>query len=257
MTDTAQAAPAAAPAAPAADQQQAPAATDQQQAPAAPAAPTPAELAARQQAAPPAPAAPADQQGPDMSTWPPEAVEAYTRRDKQARDYQREAGDSRIGSKENARKEVLEVIAKALGGGDADQPPTVEAVTSQLTQVQEQANAAQRQAALVQAAWEAKVDPGKLDYLGWKLDKASDFPTLDPAAPDFRAKVSAAVAAQLAADPTLGAAGTVQASGTESHGGASTGSALTKDAWDALPISERTRIFQTDRPTYDRMTGQA
>jgi len=256
MTDTAPAAQATAPAAPAAPAagEQAPAAPQQQT----PAAPTPAELAARQQQAPAAPAAPAapDAQGPDMTGWPQAAIDAYTRRDRDARNYQREAGDSRIGSKENARKEVLEVIAKALGGGE-ETPPTVEAVTSQLTQVQAAADANARQAALVQAAWEAKVDPTKLDYLGWKLDKASDFGTLDPKADDFRAKVSAAVAAQLAADPTLGAAGTVQASGTETHGGASTGSALTKDAWNALPISERTRIFQTDRATYDRMTAQA
>lgn len=262
MSDTAtaqgQQAPAA-PAAPAAGEQQAPAAV-----------PTPAELAARQPApagasAEQARATTADAQGeqpgpqaPDMTGWPQEAIDAYNRRDTDARRYQREAGDSRIQSKANAaqeaREQLLATLTQALNP-QAAEPASVEQVTQQLTAAQQLAATSARETAVVQAAWQAGVDPTRLDFLQWKLSKADGFGALDPASADFRAKITEQVAAQVAADPTLRAAGTVQASGVEQPGGASGASAITPEAWAAMSLAERQNLYHTDKAAYDRLAG--
>lgn len=261
-------------------------ATAQGQAPAAPAAPapgeqaqaatpSPADLAARQAAAPAAGAS-AEQarattgadpqaqnavQAPDMTGWPQEAIDAYNRRDGDARRYQREAGDSRIQSKQNAAADATkDLLAKltAVLDPDAAQPAqTVEQVTQQLTAVQQQANTAAREAAVIQAAWQAGIDSAKLDFLQWRLDRSQEFGALDPASAEFRAKITEQVAAQVAADPTLRAAGTVQASGVEQPGGASSTSAITPEAWAGMSLQERQNLYHSDKAAYDRLAGNA
>lgn len=240
--------------------QEAQATTDQQQTTGTP---SPADLAARAAAGqqPVEQAQQQTQQQPgtqDFTGWPQEAIDAFQRRDADARRYQKEAGDQRIGSKENARREALAEVLKVL---DPDAPkgeaPTVESVTAQLQEQQARLAASQREAAVVAAAWQAQVDPAKLDFLQWKLGRAEGFGDLDPTAADFQGKIAAAVASQVAADPSLRSSGTIQATGVEQHGGASNSSAITPEAFAAMSLSERQNLFRTDKAAYDRLTGNA
>jgi hypothetical protein len=235
--------------------------------------PTPADLAAQQQAQAQQQAAAqqatqqqqASQQqdtnpnAPDMTGWPQAAIDAYNDRDRQARQYQREAGDRRIQAKsatDTAMRDAALAFAKAAGleipGTEA---PTLETVTQQLGGVTTERDEARMTAALTSTAWEQGVDRAKLGYLQYQLSQDAAYKALDPTAADFSDKLSAIVASKLAADATLKAAGSAGASGVESLGGASGNSAITQERFNAMSVAERTDLYTSDRATYDRLAA--
>lgn len=195
----------------------------------------------------------------DTSAWPEEARKAYERRDADAKRYQREAGDARVHTRDKAREEerstVLQRIMEVLDPEAAKtSEPTVESVTQQLQAAHAERDNARREAAAVQAAIGAGVDPARLDYLHYKLGR-TDFAQLDPASAEFSAKVKAAVDAQVSADQTLRAAGTAQVSGVESTGGHGTTSDITQERFAGMNMLERSDLRTRDRATYDRLVA--
>ena len=224
--------------------------------------PTPGDLAAQQQAATPPPAT-TDGQPADKPTDSDPAKELQRLQAENLR-LRKEAGDQRINAKNAAREDGMRqaaiALAKAAGielPGDDAEPPTVEKVSEQLTQVQTERNAAALRAATIEAAWKAGVDPTKLGYLSYALSQNPAYTGLDTAAADFSENLQAAIDAQVSMDTTLKLTGSAVASGVERLGGASGSSTITPEAFAQMNITERSNLYKTDKATYDKLVGNA
>jgi hypothetical protein len=123
---------------------------------------------------------------------------------------------------EGAQQGIVDKIAAALGLGGADETPTVEQVTEQLTTAQREARERAVDLAVYRAAPTAGADPDAL------LDSASfrkRVADLDPAADGFADKVAGAITAALQANPRLAAApAAAPRSGGQITGGSPSGS---------------------------------
>lgn len=223
--------------------------------------PTPGDLAAQQQA--PTPPASTDGQPADKPADTDPAKELQRLQAENLR-LRKEAGDQRINAKNAAREDGMRqaaiALAKAAGielPSDDAEPPTVEKVSQQLSQVQAERNAAALRAATIEAAWQAGVDPTKLGYLSYALSQNPAYTGLDPAAPDFSANLQAAIDAQVSMDTTLKLTGSAVASGVERLGGASGSSTITPEAFAQMNITERSNLYKTDKATYDKLVGNA
>ena len=156
-------------------------------------------------ATPPAPAEPkAAAVAPTGNPWDdPDAAKAEIER------LRKEAGASRVNAKaqaaDEARKEVTQSIAKALGlvDDDANDPAKL---TASLTTSQAEAKQARVELAVFRAAAAVNGDPAAL------LDSTSFLKSLDGIDPSDTAAVQAAISSAVAANARLGAApGTPQA----------------------------------------------
>lgn len=248
MSDTA---PAAAPAATAPEGQQ-PAT------PAAPAATPPATPAPAPK--PAAPAAPAEQpKAAEVIAEPwndPAAAKAEIEK------LRKENGDARVNAKAAAKTEGQTELAKALApllGIElpGEQAATPEQLTQQVTTVTTERDTARFDAAVAQAAWAAGIDPSKADYLAFKLSKNPDIAGADPTSAEFAGKLKASIDGLMAEDATLKRSGTVQASGVEAPAGSGGSDTITPEKFANMSMAERTKLYQTDRATYDRLTGNA
>lgn len=196
-----------------------PATAPQEPATAAPAAPqTPEAPEVQANAAEPAQANEALATGLNPEAVEP-TVEALTaeieRLKKAADDADKKA---RVGSKENARAELLAELTKALGGETTDEAPapTVESVTATLTE---------REAALRSLAVENAVLKQGAN-LGANVERLLDsrsfersIAALDTTADDFADQVTSAIKSALEADATLRKAPVASASGPAIPGG--------------------------------------
>jgi hypothetical protein len=103
---------------------------------------------------------------------------------------------------EGAQQGIVDKIAAALGLGGADETPTVEQVTEQLTAAQRDARERAVDLAVYRAAGTAGVDPDALlDSTGFRRRVAD----LDPAAEGFAGQVASAITEALQANPRLAA----------------------------------------------------
>lgn len=239
-------------------------------APAAPAAPAPAPAAPATPAATPvptppatpAPAAtpqPAPPAEPTSEPWnDPKAAQAEIEK------LRKENGDSRINAKKAAhdegKTEAQLAFAKALApllGVElpGDTPATPEQLAQQVTGVTGERDSARFEAAVAQAAWRAGVDPSRADYLAFKLSKNADIAAADPTAADFGAKLKASIDGLMAEDATLKQPGAVQASGVEQIAGSGGADTITPEKFANMSIADRTKLYTTDRATYDKLTG--
>lgn len=210
-----------------------------------------------------APAAPAagEPQAVDMTGWPQAAIDAYNRRDGDAKRYQAEAGDKRVAGKATAheagKSEATQDIAKALLGVlgvelPGEEQATPEQLAEQVGNVTSERDAARTDAALARVALDLGLDPAKLDYVAFKLSKDS---ALDPNSSDFADKIKASVTALVAADATLKRSGTVQASGVQDLAGSGGNDTITPEKFAAMSMIERSKLRQTDQATYDRLVA--
>lgn len=240
--------------------------TDDQGAAGAAGTPSPADAAAAAAAtAAAAPAAPAgdDQEaaggaaGDNDSPWAdPEKAKREIDR------LRREAGDQRINAKktaaEEARTELLATLQAALDPNAKKGAPalTAEQLTEKLAaSTTENVNAA-RAAGVVAAAWQANLNPAKLDYLQFQLGKNAAYQKLDPAAADFATKLSAVITAEVTKDPSFKLSGAAVASGVEQHGGTGGATGMTKTQFDKMPYTERLALYTTNRAEYDRLNSE-
>jgi hypothetical protein len=196
-----------------------------------------------------------------MTGWPAEAVEAVEKANRAAAGYQKEAGNQRINAKKTAAETATKAAAKAINDAlgietPDDAPVTIEQVTAEVGKTKTELADTKRGAAVTTEAWAQGIDPAKADYLQFKLSKNAEFSAIDMTADDSGDKVRAAVAAQIAADPTLKLTGGAQASGVEDLAGGSV-TTITPEAWAQMPMAKRGEIYKTDKATYDKLTGNA
>lgn len=171
-------------------------------------------------------------------------------------------GDDRANAKNAARaegkSEASQDIAKALLGVlgvsvPGEEAATPEQLAEQIGNVTSERDAAKLDAALTRTAYELGVDPGKLDYVAFKLSKGEK---LDVSAPDFSDKLKASLTALVAEDATLKRPGAAQVSGVQNLAGSGGADTITQERFDAMNMAERTKLFHDDRAAYDRLTGR-
>lgn len=126
---------------------------------------------------------------------------------------------------ESTQQDIVDKIAAALGLGGADETPTVEQVTEQLTAAQRDARERAVDLAVYRAAPTTGADPDALlDSTTFRRQVAD----LDPAAEGFADKVAAAITAALQVNPRLAttpaAAPPAPRSGGQITGGSPSGS---------------------------------
>lgn len=172
----------------------------------------------------------------------------------------KEAGDARTNAKAAAKTEGQAELAKALApllGIElpGEQAATPEQLTQQVTTVTTERDTARFDAAVAQAAWEAGVDPSRADYLAFKLSKNPDIAGADPTSADFAGKLKASIDGLLAEDATLKRSGTAQASGVEQIAGSGGADTITPEKFAKMSLADRQNLYNTDRATYDRLTG--
>lgn len=234
--------------------------------------PSPADVAAQAAAAaaaqPGTPAAGTEPaagqvQGVDTTGWPQPAIDALAKAQANAAKYQREAGDQRINAKNTAREEGMRqaalAFAKAAGieiPGEAAEV-TVESVQATLAEQGTTLAESQRQLAATQAAWANQVNPSEQERLEFKLSRSAEYKALDTTDAEFSSKVSAIVAAMVAADPSLKLTGAAAASGVEHLGGASGSTTISQDAFNAMSMTERTNLYRSDKATYQALAANA
>lgn len=228
-----------------------------EQPPAAPPAPIP---------APPAPPAQPGEQPPaeqnDDSPWnDPAKAKAEIER------LRRERGDERHEAKrtaaEEARKELLNTLTVALGGKpDGDTPPTVEALTAKVGEISTERDTiaterdnALRSKAVITAALQAGVAPGRLDYVEFLIGKRDDVRgvALDDAT--FGGTLTAAITDEIAKDSSLKTPGANIGTGGPGFSGTGAGGQMSKSEFDALPYAKRADLYRTNRAEYDRLVN--
>lgn len=136
------------------------------------------------------------EQGPELKTFD----EAYVKKLRdEAAERRTTAKDleAKLADAEKQRQSQLDTIAQALGLKDADQPPTVDELTAQLTAAQQQAaerDAAYRQLTVERAAERAAREHGAdVDTLLDSRSFAQKLSDLDPSTDDFADAVSGLV----------------------------------------------------------------
>lgn len=230
-----------------------------QQAPAG-GAPNPADVAAQAEAARKAQEAAAKDdkggdkggEGDDPSDWPEAARKEVQR-------LRKEAGDSRMNAKRNAaeeaRKELLTELTKALDPNAGDETPTPEALLAKVQDTESERDAATVRAALIAEAWKAGVDPDRLDFLEFKVGKRDDFSALKPTEDGWADTLRSMVTDEVAKDGTLKASGAQKGTGDGQYGGSGEQPTITPEAFARMSMQERTDLYRNDRATYDRLVN--
>lgn len=197
--------------------------------------------------------------GLDWSTVPAEFRQAFEDQHNRNHRLQQENGTQRIEAKAKARDEgavnALRDLAKSMGIELPGDEVTVEQVQGELQTVTTARDEAARASAVTDAAWEHDVDRAKRPYVEFLLSKDKALPS--PSDPEFSGKVNAAVAALVAADPTLRRSGTVAAAGVENHGGANGNDNISPEQFASMTLGQKSELFRTDPDTYNRLTGRA
>lgn len=181
---------------------------------------------------------------------------------------EREKTDARVRKegelKQNAKRDQLLNLAKALQvEGIDDKAETVESLTQKLTgrvaqgdsnaQAVEDARQARIELAVLRSAVTAGANADKLTNLR-SFERATR--DLDPTAPDFATKVEAAIAAEVAKDPTLAIREGANTSGAEHHGGSGGGSTtVTAEEFAKMTMLEKNRLFMTNPDEFKRLTA--
>lgn len=184
--------------------------------------------------------------------------------------YKREADQARVNAKaqvaKDAQKKQLLSVAELAGIKIEDpEAETIETLTQKLAgkatqgdQSAEQIAQAKRDAALVQAAWEAGAPADKATYLRFLASQDPELAKLDPSAADYQTSVNTRVKALVDADPIFKATpGGTTKSGAESFGGAGGPETVTQDVFDKMTIQEQTNLFRTNPDLFRRLSGQA
>jgi len=226
---------------------------------AASAAGTPAELAARaatqKTADDAAAAASKGDKGGDDSPWadPDKAKREIER-------LRRENGDARINAKtaaaEEARKEMLATLTKALDPNASGDEPTIESLTSLLDAAKGDGTSAKIESAVVREAWAAGVDPKRVEYLQFVLGKRADFKSVDAASADLGATLKTMISEEIGNDSSLKATGAQQTTGDSQFGGADSGTKqYTLTEFKAMSMQQRQELYRANRAEYDRLTN--
>jgi hypothetical protein len=206
-----------------------------------------------------------------FEAWPEEARQALLKRDGEARNYQREAGDQRINAKnEAAQRGARDALAQAakLAGLDIPGLTDVEegtgdpkALAEQITTVTGERDTSLRDVAAYRAALRALMpgdDAAKddaLEFLAFKLGRDATYKG-DPNEADYGAKIGATVTTLVAADPRFRPAGTgTVSSGVESLGGSQASGQISADQFSKMSLGERQQLKNQDPETYRRLTG--
>lgn len=175
------------------------------------------------------------------------------------RENGKERADAKAKAAEEARKEVLASIAKALGGEEGDPAPTLEGVAAELsTRTQErdmtaaERDSARQETAIVREAWAQGVNPSRLEYVQFLLARRADLKDAQPT--DLSATIKAAITDEITKDPSLKVSGAQIGTGGGGFGG-SGAEAMTKDEFARLPMREQTRIYRDNPAEYARLTA--
>ena len=200
----------------------------------------------------------------DSIDWAnPSAARAYAEQQRgRIQNLSHENARSRINAKETAKDEgarnAVRELAKAVGIELPDDSPTVDSVSTELKQVSSTRDSAIAEAALLREAIAQGVDSSKLDYLAFKVSKSKDLGGVAPTDPAYGDTLKGVVSGILSQDPALKRTGSAAAPQQQDLGGAgSNSSEITQEQFDGMSIAERTKLFITDRATYNRLTGRA
>ncbi|RLV56054.1 hypothetical protein D9V41_09200 [Aeromicrobium phragmitis] len=160
---------------------------------------------------------------------------------------------------EEARKGVLEDIAKALGFKDGEKAPTVDELKQQLTEQTtktEQASAAYRDTQAELVVWRNATDLG-VDAAALTDSRAFEraIADLDPASDSFAEDVKKAAQEAAEQNPKLKAAPAAGKSGAELNGGTGEG-AITQEQFDRMSGQERNELYRTNPELYRRLSGR-
>lgn len=174
----------------------------------------------------------------------------------------RENGDARINAKkaaaEDARKELLESLTAVLDPESAEKGKqlSVEEVSASLAETSAARDAAMLDAKLTSEAWKQGIDPAKMDYLRFVLSKNDTLKSASLTDEAFGGILESVIAEAIANDSTLKAVGTARVSGAEIFSGSESSTTLTKAQFDKMTYTERVKLYQTDRSTYDRLNAE-
>lgn len=209
--------------------------------------PTPADLAAKAAAQQ---QKPADKAGGDPK--PNGEAQDVASLPKWAQDLiattRKEAADHRTKAKQ-ATDDIVQNIGKALGlVKDENDKPTVEQLTTSLTESQQAAKDATLKLAVHLAATDTANTTALLDSNSFMTSLAD----VDPADPKA---IGAKVTEFVTANPIYSKTPQAGAS-TADATGSGTGSTVTAEQFAAMSTHERFTLARTDRATFDRLTGQ-
>ena len=172
------------------------------------------------------------------------------------RESRDEAGKARTTAKANAAAEARDALAKeigkALGLVKDDETPDPAKLTEQLTATQAQARQAAVELAVYKAAGKHSGDP--VAILDSRAFLAS-VQALDPNGSDFNTAVDAAIKAAVDGNPKLKATAPAAGASTVQHAGGSGEGAITKAQFDAMTVSQKTALYESDQTTYNRLLG--
>lgn len=219
-------------------------------------APSPADIAARAAAAAAAKGGKGDEgegDGDDSPWTDPKKAQAEIER------LRRERGDERIAAKQQAadeaRKDLLQTLTKALGGEVEGETPTVEGLSKTLETVTSERDRAHVDKGVVLEAWQQGVDPARLEYLQFMLTKRADFGKISAADENLGATLKTMISEEIAKDSSLKAPGAARGSGDTQFGGAGDAKTYTAEQFKQMSLAERTELFRTNRAEYDRLVA--
>ncbi|QXJ40756.1 putative scaffolding protein [Curtobacterium phage Parvaparticeps] len=166
---------------------------------------------------------------------------------------------------EARRVEVLN-LAKALKVEGVEDSMSLEQITEKITgkalqnNNDDQATTAARKAtidaAVTREAWKQSVPADKAEYLEFLLSKNPEFASLDTSAADFGSKVASIVKTTVASDASFkSTSGGSGGNGGGDHGGSGGANEITKEAFDAMDITAKTNLFNTNREVFNRLVN--
>lgn len=201
----------------------------------------------------------------DTTGWPQAAIDALSAGQRQIADLRRERGDERMNAKaqaaqDGARKAIADA-AKLAGleiPGLTDEDNSAadpKALAGQITELTGERDGARTAQAITDVAWEQGVDRTKLGYLNYQLSQDATLKGLDGTTAEGRGKISAAVAALVAADSTLKLTGSAQAGGVEQLAGSGTADEISQEAFNSMSMLGRAELNQRDPAAYQRLVA--
>ncbi len=172
------------------------------------------------------------------------------------RDSRDEAGKARTTAKATAAAEartaLAQEIGKALGLVKDDETPDPARLTEQLTAERADRRTTAAELVIWRHAADLKVDPTALtDSVAFR----DAIKNLDPGSETFAEDVKKAATAAAESNPRLKAAAQAAAASTVQHAGGSGEGSITKAQFDAMTVSQKTALYESDRATYNRLLG--
>lgn len=156
---------------------------------------------------------------------------------------------------EDARKALAADLIKFLDPSANAEDATPEALTAKLTETNARADNSERRLSVVEAAWGQGIDPSKLAFVEFQLSRDPKLAAIAHNSPEWGASLTAAIQALTSADPSIKTPGAVTTTGAEGFAGSNGTEAVTKAQFDAMSLDERTKLYRSDKATYDRLVN--